>query len=141
MQNSPDNTIAAHNLGNTYYRLNRPEEAAQAYDKTIGSSKDKETKARAFYNKGVAYQSQQKLPECIQAYKNALKLAPNDEEARQNLERALMQKKQQDQNNKDQKKNDDQKKKQDQKKDQDQKKKQQEEEPKPQPSKLTKQDA
>lgn len=135
LKDAPDNTIANHNLGNAYYRLNKPDEAAQSYDKTIESAKDKEMKARAYYNKGVAYQSQKKLPECITAYKNALKLKPDDEEARQNLERALQQQKQQQDQNKDQKKN------QDQKKDQDKKKKQEEEEPKPKPSKLTKQDA
>lgn len=141
LESAPDNTIASHNLGNAYYRMEKPDEAAKAYDRTISGSKDKETKARAYYNKGVAFQSQKKLPECIDAYKNTLKLKPDDEEARQNLQRALMQMKQQEQQNKDQKKNDDQKKKQDQKKDQDKNKKQQEEEPKPQPSKLTKQDA
>ena len=52
----------------------------------------------------MAYQKAKKLPECINAYKNALMLNPHDEDARQNLQRALMeQKQQQQQNQKDQK--------------------------------------
>ena len=71
------------------------------------------------------------MPECIKAYKNALKLDPADEDARQNLERALQQQKQQQQQ-------DQQNKKQDNKDQKDQNKK---EEPKPEPSKISKQDA
>jgi Ca-activated chloride channel homolog len=90
----------------------------------------------------VALQKAKKLPECITAYKNALILNPNDEDARQNLQRALKEQEQQQkqqQQNKNQKKNQnkDQNKNQNQNK-QDQKKNN---EPQPQPSKLTKQDA
>ena len=91
-------------------------------------------KQKAFYNKGVAYQKAKKLPECIVAYKNALILNPNDEDARQNLQRALKQQEKQQQQNKDQKKN--------QKNQQQQKQnKQQNKQPQPSPSKISKQDA
>ncbi len=43
----------------------------------------------------MALQNNNKLPECIHAYKQALKLDPTDEDARQNLQRALKQQKQQ----------------------------------------------
>ena len=46
---------------------------------------------KGLYNKGVALQNNNKLPECIHAYKQALKLDPTDEDARQNLQRALKQ--------------------------------------------------
>lgn len=127
------NEIATYNLGNVNYRQNKTDEAVAQFDETIKNTKDNSVKQKAYYNKGVTYQRAEKLPECILAYKNALLLDPNDEEARQNLQRALQQQKQQDQNKKDKQ---DQKKKQDQK--QDQKK---EDQPKPQPSKITKQDA
>ena len=39
-------------------------------------------------------QNNKKIPECIEAYKNALKLSPNDDDARQNLQKALQQQKQ-----------------------------------------------
>jgi hypothetical protein len=81
----------------------------------------------------VAYQKAKKLPECILAYKNALILNPNDEDARQNLQRALKQQQQQQQNQenkKDKKQNN-----------QSNKDQQKAPEPKPKPSKISKQDA
>lgn len=128
LKRSPDAT-AYYNLGNTLYKTGKPDEALKSYDNTVQTAKTNPVKQKAFYNGGVVLQSQNKLGECITAYKNALKLDPNDEDARQNLQRALQQQKQQDQKDK---KND----KKDQKKDQDKK-----DEPKPQPSKISKQDA
>ncbi len=125
-----DNNIALYNLGNTLYKTDKPEDAAKLYDNAIKSSAEKDIKAKGYYNKGVAFQKQNKLPECIDAYKNALKLAPNDEEARQNLQRALMQLKQQ-------KKPEEQK----NKKEQKQENEEQKQQPKPQPSRISKRDA
>ncbi len=84
-----NNPTASFNLGNTLYRKDNTDEAVEAFDNTIKNSSDNVTKENAYYNKGVAYQKAKKLPECIDAYKNALMLNPNDEDARQNLERAL----------------------------------------------------
>ena len=88
-------------------------------------------------------QNDKKLPECIEAYKNALKLNPQDEDARQNLQKALLQQKEQEKNKDDKEKKDDKKPKDDKKKKEKEKPKEEEknEQPKPQPSKLTKQDA
>ena len=131
LQKDPDNNIASYNLGNALYKADKPDEAAKQYDNAIKNSTDKNLKERIFYNKGVAFQKQNNLQECIAAYKNALKLAPQDEDARQNLERAIMdlkqEQKQQEENKKNNKKQD--------------KKQEQKEEPKPQPSKITKSDA
>jgi Ca-activated chloride channel family protein len=125
LQKAPENNIASYNLGNVLYKTDKPDEAIKYYDKAIASSKERAFKEKAFYNKGVAFQKQNKLPECINAYKNALKLAPEDEEARQNLQRALLQLKQQQQKSQEQK----------------DKKQEQNQQPKPQPSKITKEDA
>ena len=99
-------------------------------------------KAKAFYNKGVVLQNNKKLPECIEAYKNALKLTPQDEDARQNLQKALQQQKEQQKkeakDKKEEKKPKDDKKQKEKDKPKDEEK---QEQPKPQPSKLTKQDA
>ena len=123
LEKSPDNNVASYNLGNALYKADKPDEAIKSYDNAVAVSKEKDFKEKGFYNKGVALQKQNKLPECISAYKEALKIDPQDEEARQNLQRALQQLKQQQQNS------------------QDQKNKQQQKEPKPQPSKITKEDA
>mgnify|MGYP003514309864 FL=1 len=87
-------------------------------------------------------QHNKKLPECIEAYKNALKLDPSDEDARQNLQKALQQQKQEEKKDdkdkkKDKKPKDDKKNKEKDKPKDDEKN----EQPKQQPSKLTKQDA
>ena len=131
LKRSPDAT-AYYNLGNALYKTNKLDDALKSYDNTVQNSKTYPLKENAYYNGGVVLQKQKKLPECIKAYKNALKIDPNDEEARQNLERALQQQKQQ--QKQDQKDNKQDKK--DQQRDQNKK-----EEPKPQPSKISKQDA
>jgi len=135
-----NNTIASYNLGNTLYKKDNTDEAVKAFDNTIQNSTDNVTKEKAYYNKGVALQKAKKLPECINAYENALMLNPNDEDARQNLQRALKEQKQQQQQNQKDKKQPD---KDQKKKDQQNKKNQQKQnnEPKPQPSKISKQDA
>nr|MBA2250597.1 VWA domain-containing protein [Chitinophagaceae bacterium] len=129
----PANAIASFNLGNALYRKNKTDDALKSYESSVKNTKDNNTKEKIYYNSGVTLQKQNKLPECITAYKNALKLLPTDEDARQNLERALKQQKQQqksaDQNNNKSQKND-----------QDKKQKQNED-PKPQPSKISQQDA
>ncbi len=136
LKGSEKNVVADYNLGNTLYRKDNPEEAVKAFDNAIQNTNDNTIKQQAFYNKGVVYQKAKKLPECIVAYKNALLLNPNDEDARQNLQRALKEQEQQ-QQQQNQKDNKDKK----QQKDQKQNEQQQNQEPKPQPSKLSKQDA
>jgi Ca-activated chloride channel family protein len=125
---NPLNPVAQFNLGNAMYKADKKDEAINAYDKAVKQLDVPAEKGNAYYNKGVVLQNDKKLSECIQAYKNALKLAPDNEDARQNLQRALRQQKQEQQNKQ-------------QKKQEQQQKQQQKQEPKPQPSKLTKEDA
>ena len=139
---NPANPTAHYNLGNALYKNNKTDEAVQAYDEALTNASSKADKSKSYYNKGVVLQHNKKLPDCIEAYKNALKLNPQDEDARQNLQKALQQQKEQQQKeNKDKKeekkpKDDKKEKEKDKPKDGEQK-----EQPKPQPSKLTKQDA
>lgn len=142
LKNSDTNVTASYNLGNVLYRKNNTEDAVKSYENAIKNTSDNSIKQRAFYNKGVALQQAKKLPECINAYENALMLNPNDEDARQNLQRALKEQKQQQQQNKQQKKNQKQQNKQQQNKPQQPKDNQQNnQQPKPSPSKMSKQDA
>lgn len=136
IQKNPDNATAQFNQGNALYRTDKKEEAVNAYDNAAKKLDKPAERSNAFYNKGVVLQNNKKLPECIEAYKNALKLEPGNEDARQNLQKALQQQKQQ-QQKPDQKKDQD-KKKQDQKKEQEKKP-----EPKPQQqqSRITRKDA
>jgi len=129
LKKSPGNTTALYNHGNALYKTKKVDDALKAYDNTTKTAQTNNLKQKAYYNGGVVLQSQNKLVECIKAYKNALKLDPNDEQARQNLQRALQQLKKQDQKDKKQDKKD-------KNKNQDKK-----DDPKPQPSKISKQDA
>ena len=139
-EKDPANHTALYNLGNALYKNNKTDEAVQAYDGALSNSTSNADKAKAFYNKGVVLQNNKKLPECIEAYKNALKLNSQDEDARQNLQKALQQQKeQQKKENKDKK--EEKKPKDDKKQKEKNKPKDEEKQPKPQPSKLTKQDA
>lgn len=139
-EKNPLNQKAQYNLGNALYKTEKPEDAAVAYDAAIQNSKLPLEKSDAFYNKGVVLQNNKKLPECIAAYKNALRLNPGDEDARLNLQKALQQQQQQQEqqreNKEQQKPKDDPKKKENQ-----QQKENPQEQPKPQPSKMTKKEA
>ena len=129
---TPANATAQYNLGNALYKSDKKDEAVNAYESATTNTTSKNEKSKAFYNKGVVLQNDKKLLECISAYKNALKLNPQDDDARQNLQKALQQLKQQQQPQK--------KPKEDPKKKEQQKEKEQQQ-PKPQPSKITKKDA
>ncbi len=134
IQKNPENATAQFNNGNALYKSDKKEESIKAYDNSIKLLGSPAEKSNAYYNKGVVLQNEKKLPECIEAYKNALKLDPSNEDARQNLQKALQQQQQQQkQQNKDKQQE---KKKQEQQQNQDKKN-----EPKPQPSKLTRKDA
>ena len=141
IEKNPLNATAQFNLGNALYRNKKSDEALGAYENAINNANATADKSVSFYNKGVVLQNDKKLPECIDAYKKSLKLNPGDEDARQNLQKALQQQKQQQQKEK----KDKEKKKPEEDEKQKEKQKPKEEDknnqPKPQPSKLSKQDA
>jgi tetratricopeptide (TPR) repeat protein len=137
----PGNEIGQYNLGNALYKDKKLDDAVSAYDKVAKATKDREFQQKAYYNEGVALQQQQKLPESIEAYKSALKLNPEDQDARFNLQKALEQQRQQQQQQQQQQKQP-QKQQQKQQKNQQQKQQQPEQQqPQQQQSKLTKQQA
>jgi Ca-activated chloride channel family protein len=130
LKKSPGNPNANFNQGDALYRKNDYEKAVASYDDVLQSKADENMRQGAYYNKGVAMIRQKKLDEGIDAWKNALRLNSTDSAARDNLVKALLEKKkQQQQEKKDQKQND-----KNQKQNQ-----QQDNHPKPQQSKLTKQ--
>lgn len=138
-----ENRTAQYNLGNALYKTGKTDAALNAYEKTILMSTSAADKSASFYNKGVVLQNNKKIQECIDAYKNALKLNPEDEDARQNLQKALQQQKQDQQNKQDKKDKEQNKPKENQQQKEQQQKKEEEKnkQPKPPPSKISKQDA
>jgi Ca-activated chloride channel family protein len=136
----PGSDIGQYNLGNALYKGKKLDDATAAYDKVAKNTKDRAFQQKAYYNEGVTLQQQQKLPECIDAYKHALMLNPEDQDARFNLQKALEQQKQQQQQQNQQQQKQQQKPKQQQNQQQ-QKQQKQQQQPQQQQSKLTKQQA
>ena len=143
MEKTPKNPQAAFNLGNALMAQKKDSAAVEQFQGAANLETNPLRKAQAFHNMGVVCQTHKMYGEAIEAYKNALRLNPNDDETRYNLVLCQRRKKKQDQNqqqnqgnddkNKDQNKNKDQQQP-DQKKDKKDDQKQQEQ-PKPQMSK------
>jgi Ca-activated chloride channel homolog len=95
LEYDPGNEKAKYNLANSLQRQNKYDEAAKLLEDLGGSSKDNSIKSASYYNQGVAYTKMKNLDSSIDSYKKALRLNPNDKEARENLEKALLQKKNQ----------------------------------------------
>ncbi len=114
---------AAFNIATSLHAQERYEEATAELDKIIQKSTDKALKSVAYFNKGNALLRQEKTEEALEAYKNALRNNPNDQEARYNylmVKRLLEQQQQQEEQNKDKDKDQDKDNDQDSEKDKDQ---------------------
>ena len=95
---------ALYNAANSAYRKGDFEKATEYYEQYAGTLENKKDKAKAYHNLGNVFLKQEKLKESIDAYKNALRNNPNDEDTRYNLSYALSKlKQQQQQENKDNK--------------------------------------
>ncbi|WP_010181966.1 tetratricopeptide repeat protein [Aquimarina agarilytica] len=100
----PNSGKAKYNLGYSYYKTKSFQEAVQRNKQAAALAKNKAEKHIAYHNLGNSYLQMQKPDEAIEAYKNALRNNPMDDETRYNLAVAKQAKKQQDQQNKDQNK-------------------------------------
>jgi Ca-activated chloride channel homolog len=135
-----DSYKATFNLGDAYYKQGKYEEAAEQFQLLTHKATSKDTLAKAFHNLGNSLLKEKKFQESVDAYKNALKNNPKDEDTRYNLSYAQqMLKQQQEQQKKDQdkkdKENKDDKNKDKDKKDQDKKDKEKEQKEKDQDKK------
>ncbi len=142
IEKNPRNPQAVFNLGNALMAQKKDSAAVVQFESASKLETNPLRKAKAYHNVGVVCQSHKMYGEAIEAYKNALRLNPEDNETRYNLvlckhqQQKQQQKQQQNQQGNDEKKQDNKKdqQKQDQQKDQQDDKKQQEQ-PKPQMSK------
>lgn len=96
----PTNEKARFNEANALYRQDKKLDAVQLFAELTASSAEKSTLSKAWYNKGVILTSQKNLEESIAAYKNALRNDPSDKEARENLQKALLELKKKQENKK-----------------------------------------
>ncbi len=136
VEKNPKNPQAAYNLGNALMAQKKDSAAVQQFEQSTRIETNPLRKAAAYHNMGVICQTHKMYGEAIEAYKNALRNNPNDDETRYNLVLCKHLKKKQDEKQKQNQQNkDDQKK--DDKKDQKQDKKddKQQEQQKPQMSK------
>jgi Ca-activated chloride channel homolog len=117
LQVEPDNARLYFNLGNALAKMGKPEEAAAAWDQFKELNQSPLEKSKAIYNQGNTAAEQKEWDKALNAYREALKLNPNDTDAKYNYELAVKQKQEQEQNQ-------DQEQKQDQKQDQQQDQKQ-----------------
>ena len=104
LQDYPDSRIAQFNLGDAYYKQQRYDEARQAFNNYAASAGEGSDASRGFYNMGNTFFQSGNLEESIEAYKQALRLNPADEDARHNLEIARRKKQEQQQQKKDKQK-------------------------------------
>ncbi len=91
IENDVENFEARFNLGDAIYKQGRFEEALEEFKNSIPLAETNEAKAQIFHNIGNSFLKAQKLKESIAAYREALKLNPNDMETKYNLSYALKQ--------------------------------------------------
>lgn len=88
------NAVALMNKGNALYKDKQFNLAINTYHQ-VADNKSNGTIMRsgAYYNAGVVYSAQKKIDESIEEYKAALRLNANDTKARENLQKALLERK------------------------------------------------
>jgi Ca-activated chloride channel family protein len=91
------NTTAQYNLANALIEQKKYREATDILGSLLKAASDKEVKAAAFYNQGVIYTKERELEASIEAYKASLRINPADKEVRENLQKALLELKKQQQ--------------------------------------------
>lgn len=102
----PKSREAQSNLGNAYYKQQRFDEAGRQFGNSAVAMGEATDRARSLYNLGNSLFKGDKLQESVETYKQSLKLNPNDEDARYNLEMARKKLKQQQQQKNQQQKQD-----------------------------------
>jgi len=82
---NPSSPEIQFNVGDINYKKKKYEKALESFYKSL-DSKQIDHQAKSYYNIGNSLYKDGKLAESIQAYKQALKLNPQDEDAKYNLE-------------------------------------------------------
>jgi len=101
---APDSPELFFNVANALYKQGKYDEAEVLYNKALGEGNNN-LKARAHYNLGNVKVKKKQLEDALKSYRNAIKLNPDDKDARINYEHVLrMQQQQQQQQQQDQQK-------------------------------------
>ncbi len=151
---NPNSTEALYNLGNSLLMQQKGEEALEQWDKAAKVEMGKDVKnksklSKIYHNMGVLLQASKQYPLCIEAYKNALRNNPDDDETRYNLalaqkmlkEQPPQQNNQQNKDNENQQKEDKKENQKEEQKEQENKKEQQPEQQEQQKDEMSKENA
>lgn len=82
---SDENIAAPYNLGNALYSKENYSEAFGRFKQAGEKAPDKSSKHRAFHNMGNVFMKNKEYDKAVEAYKEALRNNPTDEETRYNL--------------------------------------------------------
>ena len=82
---APTKAVGAYNLAHTYYKKGSFDEALFRSQEAAKNATTKDEKHRAFHNIGNILMQNKQCKEAVEAFKNALRSNPNDEETRYNF--------------------------------------------------------
>jgi len=105
LRKEPENNTARFNLANALQRQNETKDAKKNYDEVLEKSNINSLKSESNYNKALAYVKEKDLAQAVASFKESLKENPNDNDARENLQKALNELKKQQQQNQPKNKN------------------------------------
>uniref|UniRef100_UPI004049E61E tetratricopeptide repeat protein n=1 Tax=Gelidibacter sp. TaxID=2018083 RepID=UPI004049E61E len=84
MSQQASNVAGAYNLGNSFYKKGNFEEALYRQQQAAKNATSKEDKHKAFHNIGNILMQNKQCKEAVEAFKNALRNNPKDDETRYN---------------------------------------------------------
>ena len=132
LEKDQDYFNATFNLANAVYKQDRYDEASALFNSLSDDENDQNNKAKVYHNLGNTLFKDNKIEDAIIAYKNALRLNPDDDETRYNLALSTQEKRKQEQDKQEQEQDkqeqEQDKKEQEQEQEQEQDKKEQEQE-------------
>jgi Ca-activated chloride channel family protein len=116
LEQDPGSATAMYNLGNALLFQNKAQDAMQQYEAASKIETDKQGLGQIYHNAGVIFHSAKEYQKAVEAYKQALRNNPKDDETRYNLALAqkMLKDQQQQQQNQDQQNQDKQQEQQDQ---------------------------
>lgn len=89
LRKDPKNNTARFNLANALLKQNETKQANKYYDDIITEADINSMKSESNYNKALSFIKEKDLLNAIAAFKESLKENPNDDDARENLQKAL----------------------------------------------------
>jgi len=105
LEKDQDYFNASFNLADAVYKQERYEESSALFGALIDNAPTESDLSKVYHNMGNSLVKEQKLDEAIDAYKNALRINPNDAETRHNLALCKKQKQEQEQQQEENKEN------------------------------------